>query len=132
MAQLSVTIVTPDGPVLTGEYDMLSCRSTTGELGIMPNHVPLVAPLDISAIRLKQGTETEEIAVTGGFLELSHNEATILATAAEKEDEIDLTRAQEAKERAEQRLKSKQETLDLQRAEYALKRAINRIHVAGH
>lgn len=132
MAHLQVSIVTPDGAILSDEYDMVSCRSTMGELGILPNHIPIVAPLAISAIRLQKNNEVDKVAVTGGFLELSNNEMTILATAAEREGEIDIRRAEEAKERAERRLASQQATVDFARAELALKRAINRIQVSKH
>lgn len=132
MAHLRISIVTPNGEVLSGDYDMVSCRSTTGELGILPNHIPLVAPLDISAVRLQKNNEVDQVAVTGGFLELSNNEMTILATAAERDADIDIMRAKEAKRRAENRLASNKATVDFNRAELALRRAINRIQVAKH
>lgn len=128
MKSLAVTIVTPDGPVITDRYQMVSCRSVSGELGILPGHVPLVAPLVIGVVRLKGETETETVAVTGGFLEVSGDELTILASAAESSKDIDLKRAEEAKERAEARIQSKQDTVDFRRAELALKRALNRLN----
>lgn len=130
MKTLHVEIVTPDGPILTDDYEMVSVTATSGELGILPNHIPLVAPLAISVVRLKNGNDTKHVAVTGGFVEMSHNELTILATAAETEEDIDVRRAQRAKERAEKRLQSQQDTVDFHRAELALKRALNRLDIS--
>lgn len=130
MKTLKVSVVTPDGPVLDEEYDMVSCRAEDGELGILPGHIPLVAPLDISAVRLKRGNNTDLLAVNGGFIEVRPDKVTILAQSAENPSEIDLERAERARERAEKRLQSKQDDIDFKRAELSLKRAMNRISVA--
>lgn len=132
MKTLNVSVVTPDGPVLEGSYEMVSCRAESGELGILPGHIPLVAPLAISSVRLKKDGNTDYVAVSGGFIEVRPDKVTILAQAAEKPSDIDVDRAQRAKERAEQRLAQvKSEEIDFKRAELALRRAINRIDVAG-
>ena len=130
MKTLDVSVVTPDGPVLEDTFEMVSCKSEEGELGILPGHIPLVAPLSISAVRLKRGNDEEKIAVSGGFLEVRPDKITILAQAAEKPGDIDVNRAEEARKRAEQRLESKQDQIDFVRAELALKRAINRLNIA--
>lgn len=130
MKTIKVNVVTPDGPVVDAEVEMVSTKAKSGELGILAGHIPLVAPLDIAAVRLKNGNETEYVAVSGGFLEVRPDVVTILAQSAEKADTIDLARAQAAKARAEQRLVERQESIDAQRAELALKRAVNRIRVA--
>lgn len=132
MKTIKVSVVTPDGPVYESDVEMVSTRATSGELGILPGHIPLVAPLDITSIRLKKdGKTTEVIAVSGGFLEVRPEQVTVLAQAAEKASDIDVERAQRAKERAEQRLQEQhQEHVDFRRAEVALRRAINRISVA--
>jgi F-type H+-transporting ATPase subunit epsilon len=127
---VKVNIVTPDGPVFESDVEMVSVKAKSGELGILPGHIPLVAPLEISAVRLKKGGSTELVAVSGGFLEVRPDNVTILAQAAEKADSIDVSRAQAAKERAERRLQAKQDDIDFKRAELALKRAINRLNVA--
>lgn len=128
MSTLQVSVVTPDGPVLEGRFNMVSCKAESGELGILPNHSPLVAPLSISVIRLKDDAGTERIAVSGGFLEVSSNQVTILAKAAEKSEEINVTRAEAAKRRAEELLQSQKDSVDFHRAEMALKRAVNRLN----
>lgn len=131
MKTIKVSVVTPDGPVYESNVEMVSTKARTGELGILPGHIPMVAPLQIGAVRLKNGSNTEFIAVSGGFLEVRPEQVTILAQSAEQSSEIDLERALRAKERAEQRLhEKKQENVDFRRAELALQRAINRISVA--
>jgi F-type H+-transporting ATPase subunit epsilon len=125
---LTVSVVTPDGPVLEDSFEMVSCKAESGELGILPGHIPLVAPLSISAVRLK-GENPQRIAVSGGFLEVRPDKVTILAQSAERPDDIDIERARAAKERAERRLQAKQDEIDFRRAELALKRALNRIDV---
>lgn len=130
MNTLKVSIVTPDGPVYDSEVEMISTKAETGELGILPGHIPLVAPLQIGAVRLKNGSKTEYVAVSGGFLEVRPEEVTILAQAAETAENIDLARAQAAKNRAEQLLQGKRDDIDFKRAELSLKRAMNRIDVS--
>lgn len=128
---LTVSVVTPDGPVLEDKYEMVSCKAENGELGILPGHIPLVAPLTISAVRLKRGNDVDRLAINGGFLEVRPDKITILAQSAEKPAEIDVERARKAKERAESRLQTKQDHIDFHRAELALKRAMNRLDVSN-
>ncbi|MGJ7920754.1 F0F1 ATP synthase subunit epsilon [Neobacillus sp. LXY-4] len=133
MKTIKVNVVTPDGPVYDKDVEMVSSKALTGELGILPGHIPMVAPLEIASLRLKTEGKTEYVAVNGGFLEVRPDQVTVLAQTAEKAEDIDVERALRAKERAEQRLRDqKQENLDFKRAELALKRAINRITVAQH
>jgi F-type H+-transporting ATPase subunit epsilon len=131
MKTMKVSVVTPDGPVYDSDVEMVSTKALTGELGILPGHIPMVAPLEIGAVRLKKEGKTDFIAVSGGFLEVRPDQVTVLAQAAEKASDIDVERAQKAKERAEQRMKdAKLEHIDFKRAEFALRRAINRLTVA--
>ncbi|MCM3567218.1 F0F1 ATP synthase subunit epsilon [Neobacillus mesonae] len=131
MKTIKVSVVTPDGPVYESDVEMVSTKAKTGELGILPGHVPLVAPLEIGTVRLKKDGKTEFVAVSGGFLEVRSSEVTVLAQSAEKSEEIDVERALKAKERAEQRLnEQKSEHVDFKRAELALRRAVNRINTA--
>ncbi|ANB56513.1 ATP synthase F1, epsilon subunit [Anoxybacillus sp. B7M1] len=131
MKTIKVNVVTPDGPVYEADVEMVSTKAKSGELGILPGHIPLVAPLEIGSIRLKKDGKTELIAVSGGFLEVRPDKVTVLAQAAEKAEDIDVVRAQAAKERAERRLEAKQDHIDFKRAELALRRAINRLEIAG-
>jgi len=132
MKTLHVSIVTPDGPVYDSEVDMLSTKAESGELGILPGHIPMVAPLQIGAVRLNVGNETEYVAVSGGFLEVRPEKVTILAQTAERSESIDIARAEEAKNRAQGRLQGSQDDVDFKRAELSLKRAMNRIDVYSH
>jgi len=129
---LSVSVVTPDGPVLEEDYEMISCKAENGELGILPGHIPLVAPLSINAVRLKRDDTEDLIAVNGGFLEVRPDKVTILAQSAEKASDIDVERAERAKERASKLLESNDSDIDVMRAQLALHRAINRIEVANN
>ncbi|WP_217586415.1 F0F1 ATP synthase subunit epsilon [Lentibacillus saliphilus] len=131
MKTLTVSVVTPDGPVLEDQYEMISCKAESGELGILPGHIPMVAPLAISSIRLKRDNDQDMVAVSGGFLEVHKDKVTVLAQSAELPKEIDVERAERAKERAERRLQSKQDNIDFHRAEMALKRALNRLDIIG-
>jgi F-type H+-transporting ATPase subunit epsilon len=128
---LKIDVVTPDGPVFEGDAEMVSVRAVSGELGILPGHIPLVAPLTINAIRVKKEGKTQVVAVSGGFVEVRPDKVTILAQAAELPEHIDIDRARAAKERAERRLQqAKQDDIDHKRAELALQRAINRMNIA--
>jgi F-type H+-transporting ATPase subunit epsilon len=131
MKTIKVSVVTPDGPVYDSDVEMVITKAQSGELGILPGHIPMVAPLNIGAVRLKKDGKTEFIAVSGGFLEVRPDQVTILAQSAEIASEIDVERAVRAKERAEQRMNDqKLEHTDFRRAELALQRAINRLAVS--
>ncbi|MDR7078599.1 F-type H+-transporting ATPase subunit epsilon [Neobacillus niacini] len=132
MKTIKVSVVTPNGPVYESEVEMVSTKAQSGELGILPGHIPLVAPLAIGVVRLKKPGSKEQdfVAVSGGFLEVRPDQVTILAQSAEKAEDIDVERALRAKERAEQRMKEqKVEDIDFRRAELALQRAVNRLAV---
>jgi len=132
---LTVNIVTPDGLVYNHHATMVIVRSIDGDLGIMANHEPIVTPLQIGEVhvrRIDNPGHEDLIAVNGGFMEVADNVASIVADSAERERDIDLSRAEAARQRAEQHLqeaKAQHDTDEAQRAQVALQRAINRIHV---
>lgn len=130
MKTLKVNIVTPDGPVLEDEADMIIATTEAGEIGILPGHIAIVAPLQIGGLRIKKGDSTQVVAVNGGFMEVRPDVVTVLAQSAETAETIDLARAKIAEERAKIALKQKENKLELQLAELELKRAINRIRVS--
>jgi F-type H+-transporting ATPase subunit epsilon len=133
MKPFNLSVVSPDGPVYDSEVEMIITRAKSGELGILAGHMPLVAPLEVSAVRIKKDGKEELVAVSGGLLEVRHEQVTILAQAAEFATDIDVERALKAKERAEQRLhQAHKEDIDFRRAEMALQRAINRLSVANN
>ncbi|WP_125703636.1 F0F1 ATP synthase subunit epsilon [Lacticaseibacillus daqingensis] len=132
---MTVNIVTPNGLVYDHHANLVVVKTTTGDMGIMANHEPVVAPLVIGEVRVRRidnpGHE-DVIAVNGGFMEVANNITSIVADSAERARDIDLNRAQAARQRAERRIeeaKAHLDTDDLQRAQVALQRAINRIHV---
>ena len=130
MKTIKVNIVTPDGPVYDSEVNMIIATTTTGEIGLLPGHIPMVAPLEVGAIRLKQDGKTDIVAVSGGFIEVRPDQVSILAPSAEVSSTIDVNRAKEAMKRAEERLNlAKQDDIDFKRAELSLRRATNRINV---
>ena len=129
MKTITVNIVTPDGPVYDSEVSMVIAVTASGEMGVLPGHIPTVAPLGIGAVRLKKENSTELVAVSGGFLEVRPEKVTILAQSAERATDIDVARARESAKRAESLLQAKKDEVDFKRAELALKRAMNRINV---
>lgn len=131
MNTVHVNVVTPDGAAFEGDARMVTAKSVTGELGILPKHIPMVTPLDVSVLKLRHedGGRTL-IAISGGFMEVRPDTVTILAETAEMADKIDYDRASAAKVRAERRLQdTKLSELEFRRAELALKKAINRLSI---
>lgn len=125
-------IVTPERVVFSQQVDNVIVRGTEGEFGVMAGHLPLVTPIKIAPITVKSGSNRTEIAVNGGFIEVQKEKAIILAESAELPQDIDLDRANAAKERAELRLSSGgKDQIDEARAQVALQRAITRINVAS-
>jgi len=123
----SLRIVTPQGNVLKEDVEFVVMPGEMGELGILPNHAPLIAGLDIGVLRYTKEGEVKKVAIAGGFAEVADNVVTVLAETAEPAEKIDLARAKAAKERAEQRLASRSPDTDLVRAELALRKAIARL-----
>ena len=105
-------------------------RALDGDLGILPNHAPLIASLDIWPLFYDKGGKRYCLSVASGFLEVSGNTITVIAPAAEKPGDIDVARAKAAQKRAEERLHSKQEGIDVHRAELAMKRSLCRQQTA--
>lgn len=132
MSTFLLEVVTPERKVYSDHVNMIIAKGVEGELGILPNHIPLVTPLKIAPVTVKrQGQKDEVIAVHGGFMEVRKDKVVILAESAELPGQIDVDRAQAAKERAEKRLAAKRDEIDFRRAELALQRAMNRLDVSG-
>lgn len=128
---LKLEVVTPEREVLATEITSLIVPAIQGYLGILPNHAPMISGLEPGVVKYKVAGEYKKMAICGGFLEVSANKVSILANAAELAGEIDVLRAQKARERAEKRLQSKADGVDILRAELALKRAIARLRTVG-
>ena len=129
---LQLEIVTPERLFFSEEVKMVIVRGIEGDLAILKNRAPITTPLKIGKVRIDQGGEERVAAVVDGYISVVDNKATIVTECAEWPNEIDLGRAEAAKERAEGRLKSETSGMDVARAELALKRAINRIEVSKH
>lgn len=127
----SLSIVSPEGNVLKEDVEFVVLPGGSGELGILPNHAPLISGLDVGVIRYTLNGAVKRAAIAGGFVEVVDNVATVLADTAELGAVIDLDRAVEAKERALKRLSVQSAEIDVRRAEYALRRAAARISAYG-
>ncbi len=130
MAKIKFEIVTAERDVYTDDVDVVIAPGIEGQLGILPNHAPLLTMLQPGELVVRKGGEETAIFVTGGFLEVMQNRVTVLADVAERAEEIDIERAEEAKRRAEERLRLRPTEMDLAAAEVALRRALIRIKVA--
>ncbi len=131
MATYQLSIATPEETILEEMVESIIVPGAQGYLGVMANHAALITPLQPGkiTIHLPGGTELL-LAVSGGFLEVAHNRATILADAAEHATKIDRARAVTALDRADKRLRDRPEGLDVDRATAAFRRAQNRIRIA--
>lgn len=129
MATFKLKIVTPKGVYQEVDVEMLNLRTTTGQIGILAHHIPLASSIDISEMNYVDSHHDKHyFAIAGGFVYVGEEDTTIITSAIESSDEIDLLRAQNSKKRAEDCLKTPQD-IDVLRAEIALKKAITRINV---
>ena len=125
----TLKIVTPDRVFYQGEVSMVEFNTTEGEIGVLKGHVPTRVIISPGILTITEAEETKEAALHAGFAEILQNEVVILAEIIEWPEEIDEERAKRARERAEERLRTKTPETDILRAETALQRAMARIHV---
>lgn len=129
--KLKLDIVTAERAVLSqDQLDVVVAPGIEGELGILPEHAPLMTMLKPGELRYRRGTEEEYFVVTGGFLEVRDNQVTVLADAAERAEEIDIARAEAARRRAQEALERREYEIDLAATEAALARAVARLRIA--
>ena len=126
-----VKIITPDRIFYTGEADMIEFTTSSGQIGVYKNHIPLTTVLAPGAVIIHEADGEKVAAVHAGFAEVLPDAVTLLAEIAEWPQEIDEGRAEAAKKRAEDRLQAKAADVDLARAEFALRKALTRIDVKG-
>ncbi len=129
-SKFHLQIITPTRTFLDEEIEMVVLRTVEGDLGILKNHIPLVTPLSIGKLKIVSDGQTREAAVAGGFVHVNGEKTVVITDSAEWPQEIDVNRANEAKQRAEGRIKSRTPEIDAIRAEIALKKALNRLDVA--
>jgi F-type H+-transporting ATPase subunit epsilon len=122
MATTRLEIVTAERVVFSEDVDVVIAPGIEGQLGVLPNHAPLMTTLEPGELLVRRGGEEFSLAISGGFIEVRPDRIIVLADAAE--------RAEEAKRRAEERLKEHVPEVDLLRAEAALRRSLARLQVA--
>ena len=130
---LKFKIVTPEKVIYENEIFQVSIPTTSGEITVLPNHIPLVSVLAAGELRIKDKDGEHHLAVSGGFLEVrGKNEVIILADHAERVEEIDLQKAEEAKQRAEEQMKNIKnvQDVDYARLQAAIDREVNKMRVA--
>jgi len=128
---LTVDIVTAERLVLSeAGVDEVVVPGIEGELAVLPMHAPLLTMIKPGVMVIKRGSDETEMAITGGFLEVREDKVTILADAAERAEEIDVSRAEEARRRAEQQLERRDSEADLVSAAAQLQKALLRLRVA--
>jgi F-type H+-transporting ATPase subunit epsilon len=131
MASIRLDIVTAEQSVYSEDVDMVIAPGVQGQLGVLPHHAPLMTMLEPGELIVRKGSEETYMAVSGGFLEVRPDRVIVLADSAERAEEIDIARAEEAKRRAEKRLEEKYTPeVDAARAEAALRRSLVRLKIA--
>lgn len=130
MATFRLEVVTPDKTVVSEDVEMAVCPGAEGEFGVLPHHVSLLSALKMGPLHYDAAGKRETLFVSGGFADVNNNICSVLAESAERAEDIDVARAQAAKERAERRLAQKDADLDEIRAETALHRAIMRLQIS--
>lgn len=129
--KIQLDVVTPQKKVYSEKIDMLEGPAIDGLIGILPEHAPLVTAMKIGVVNLKKDGEQVQIAISEGFMEVQPDQINLVVRTAEMPEDIDIDRAESARERAEQRLETDQENIDFARAEAAYNRAKARLKAAG-
>ena len=129
MANIKLDIVTAERVVFSEDVDMVVAPGVEGQLGVLPHHAPLMTMLMPGELCVRKGGEDLYLAISGGFLEVRPDRIIVLADAAERVEEIDIARAEEAKRRAEELLSQHPPGLDEAQAAAALHRSLARLRV---
>ena len=124
-------IVTPENVFYSGNADRVVVRTVVGDVCILKNHEPYVAPLSIGKMKVVHDGQDRYAVLSHGYIKVDRKKLTILTDTAEWADQIDVKRAEAARDRAKKRLEEKKDGIDITRAEIALKKAIQRIDVAN-
>ena len=127
---IDLTIVTPERSVVHEQVEELQIPGAEGYLGVLPGHAPLFSELKVGEVGYRKGETWFFLAVAWGFVEVQSNQVRILAETAERAQEIDVERANRAKQRAEERISKGGDDVDYRRALVALERALIRIQVS--
>lgn len=130
-AHLLLDIVTPERPLVHLEVDEVEIPGAEGYFGVLPGHTPLLATLQVGELWYRVGQEKFYLSIAFGFAEVQPDRVTLLTQIAEKAEEIDVVRAQQAKTRAEERLAKGAADVDFERARIALLKSLIRLQVAS-
>ena len=128
---LDLRIVTPDKLIVHQRVDEVEVPGADGYFGVLPGHTPLLAALTVGELWYRQGAEKTYVAIAYGFAEVLPESVTILAQLAERAEEIDVARAEQARQRAEERLTAPASEIDYERARVALMKAMSRLQVSS-
>jgi F-type H+-transporting ATPase subunit epsilon len=128
--KLALEIVTPDRALVREDVDEVELPGQEGYFGVLPGHTPLLAVLKVGELWYRIGQEKHYLAIAGGFVEVLPDRATVLAQIAERAHEIDVARAEAAKQRAQDRLAQPPRDIDLERARLALMKSLIRLQVS--
>ena len=129
-SKFKLKVITPDREFFEGDVDMVEFNTMEGEVGIYKGHIPISLFVSPGVLTITADGESKNAALHAGFVEVLPDSVTILAEIVEWPEEIDIERAQNAKDRAESRIRDVLEGTDIARAELALRRATTRINVA--
>lgn len=132
--KLALEIVTPDRSLVHAQVDEVELPGSQGYFGVLPGHLPMLASLQVGELWYRVGSETQYLAIAFGFVEVLPDRVTVLAQIAERGEDIDVSRAEAAKKRAEERLSqapSPQMEMDFERARIALMKSLIRLQVAS-
>lgn len=128
---LDLQIVTPDRLVIREQVDEVQVPGSEGYFGVLPGHTPLLASLAVGELWYRKGTERTYVSIAFGFAEVLPDRVTILAQLAERAQDIDVERAEAARQRAEERLTGPRTEIDYERARIALRKSLTRLQVSS-
>lgn len=132
MATFYLEVITPERKFFQGDVECLIFKSADGEIGVYPQHAPIVTTVEVGDIKINQGGKWIEAVVTQGFAEITPDKVILLTGTAELPEEIDINRAKAAKQRAEERLQRQLSQVENIRSRAALARAMARLKVTRH
>ena len=128
--KLSLTILTPQSQVFSGEADEITAPTAVGEIGILPNHISLFTQILPGELRVKNGGKTDFFAIMGGYLEVANNQVNVLGDYAVRAEDIEVAKAEQAKTRAEKAKSEKVSLEDYATIEADLRRSLLELKVA--
>lgn len=129
--KLTLEIVTPDRAIVNETVDEVQLPGSEGSFGVLPGHTPLLATLQVGEMWYRIGQEIHYLALAFGFVEVLPDRVTVLAQIAERAQDIDVSRAEAAKKRADERLAAQKADIDFERARIAMMKSLIRLQVAA-